>query len=97
MLEYVALLSRHYGMVCLRVKWKYDERTCYNAICPNTGWELTIERVPIRQLHCEWEMWIDNGSERVSAGATTRKLTDAQRRFEIWIGDGSQPQLIGWI
>lgn len=94
----MALLSRHYGMVCLRVKWNYDQRHSYHATCPNTGWELTIERVPIRQIHVVWEMWIDKGeSERISAGSPPRKLSDAQRRFEIWISEGSQPHNIGWI
>ena len=80
------------------VKWRYDERTCYNAICPNTGWELTIERIRIRNVKSKWALWIDDGGgERIEAGADAPKLTDAQRRFEIWISQGSQGHLIGWI
>ena len=96
MLEYVVIISNPDGLGVMRVKWNYDERATYYAICPNTGWELSIERIPIRQIHTIWQMIVDNGEHRIPAGEH-RRLSEAQRRFESWIESGSPEHRLGYI
>ena len=52
-------------------------------------------------MKSKWEMWVVNPEcefgDRIEAGADSKKLTDAQRRFEIWIDRGSPALKVGMI
>ena len=78
-----------------QLRWRYDERSLYQAECPNTNGILEIERVRIRLTKVEWRMSFylnkDNRDDDVHIGVikVRKRLSDAQRVLEQWVRAGS--------
>jgi len=74
----------HPDMTDSMLKWGYDNYSTYSSVCPNTGWELRIQRVRVRAVRNVWVIFV-NGEEY----SNKRRYSDAQRAIENWVSEGS--------